>query len=363
MSLLVPPEFKKQVDRVSNYIDTDAIQGEREIKGLFRSPENVKYMQKSIPTILRVPQFVADNSIVQGIGSTESLEAMIYTAEVQPKHIQLIQMFAKEKYQLTRVIPELMEAYTQPYAFPYDEDWINSNPIQQLHFINRKFILETSRLIIQSPEIVIGGFENINQDTGEVEIGEYDYTAASYSDGVWKPEHLFTQSTRNRANPYWVLRRVEFSDTPDARGPGNKWKQFGDSSDTRNLYDDIDYGDAEAEYHRRYDNLTPDDILRQDTMAEHGIDDAEHMENMHTPLENAKTTRRGKFSKGAQVPFWQATVNDRPYAKTAEGLRDGGFNDRRIQKPQGYNMSTLTNRSSSQQRRVPLQKHYSGEPL
>ena len=200
-------------------------------------------------------------------------------------------------------------------------------------------------------------YENMNEETGELEDAEYSYSAASYADGVWRPEHLFTQSQRNRENPYWSLNRTEFSDSPNARGPGNKWKRVGDYKDERNLYDADNYSNsAEEAYEKLYDNLTPDDIYKQDLMAEHGYMDYEEMENTHVPVR--PPNRKSRFSQGAQIPFWQSTVNTRHYERDPNGLREGGRSDRRVQSAAGYDMRTLTNRSSVEKTKIPYDKHY-----
>jgi hypothetical protein len=56
---------------------------------------------------------------------------------------------------------------------------------------------------------------------------------------------------------------------------------------------------------------------------------------------------KGGFSGGGTFPRWQYSVDDRPYERNnSEGLRDGGTDDRRVQRPSGYNMSALTTKSS-----------------
>lgn len=348
MSLLIPKEFKAQINEYSGYLDTDSVQGEREIKGLFLSPENTAYLRTAIVTLLSRPQFIADNSGHFTGGERDG--PPMYNNKIEPKHVQLSKLFSEHSGELKFVLPNLM-AQNQ---LPKDEDLVNANPIQQLHYINRDFLLQTARTIVLSPDILVGNYNYVNHDTGKEEFVEYDYSAASYADGVWRPEHLFTESTRNRQNPYWTLSRVEFSDTPEATGPGNKWKQFGETPDRRNLYDEIDYED-----------LNVDDILRMDYIAEHGIhkDLRETMEgDLHTPISASQPrirgVRKGQFSKGAQVPFWQATVQNRPYDRSDEGLRAAGSNDRRRQRPHGYNMSTLANRSSAEDRTVPLKRTF-----
>lgn len=369
MTFLIPKKFIEDLDS-NGYLKVDSIWADKEIKGLFLSPYNQSFINRHLSNLITHPQFIADNDDLSSVNGEQTLNAeqlfenrddnrkrgpsTTYRNKIEPKHMQMAKLFKANIPLLSQVLPELMEAY----PIPYDEDWTNAINIHQLHFLNKKFLLETGRVLVQSPEILIAGFEDVNTETGEVEIVEYDYSAASYADGVWRPEHLFTQSNRNRENPYWVLQRVEFSDTPDARGPGNKWKRVGDYKDERGIYDEIDYDNAEKEYNRLYDDLTPDDIMRQDLMAEKGIqnvplDGIEH----HTPI-RSNMERKDRFSRGAQVPFWQSTVQNRPYSRDPNGLREGGESDRRTQWASGYDMRRLTNRSSDEKRTVPLNKHY-----
>lgn len=358
MSLLVPNEFKKDIDRGSGYIRVDSVWADKELKGLFLAPANQQYLAKHISNLVTQPQFIAD-TVETAYNPSYRDDVVIYNGVVQDKHRQLAQVLRGQSEAILEIMPQLMEAY----PIPYDEDWSNANRIHQLHFLNRKFMLKTGRVIVQTPEMLAAGYENINPDTGENDFVEYGYSAASYADGVWRPEHLFTQSRRNEENPYWVLRRVEFSDAPDARGPGNKWKEVGDYSDERGIYDEIDYSNsAEEEYNRLYHDMTPDDVYKQDIMSENGIrgDPIEQFAEKGMPIAEASPMKRkGRFSKGAQVPFWQYTVQSRPYDRLdPNGLREGGTSDRRTNPSYGYDMRTLTNRSSVEKRKVPLQKHY-----
>ena len=352
MSLLVPGEFLKQVNVFSGYIATDSVQGDRELKGLFRDPANVGYVTKYIVKLLITPQFIADNTAAEKDGQRDG--PTMYNNSITPRSIQLAKMFSENVDNLQKVVPQLMAQH----HMPYDEDIVNNNPIQQLHYVNKKFMLETARTVAQSPEIVIPNYEYYNHETGKIEMKEYDYGPSSYADGVWRPEELFTQSTRNRENPYWVLDRVEFSDAPEAVGPGNKWKDFAGRQDPRDLYDG-ETGESYVDEDRLatyeptdYTDLTVDDIVYLDYMAEHKP--KEHMTKEKG--ERIAASRQSVFSKGAQVPFWQYTVNDRPYDRSAEGLKDGGRNDRRVQRPSGYNMSKLANRSTKERRTVPLKQ-------
>jgi len=361
MSLLVPKEFLEQVNVFSGYLAVNATQGERELKGLFRDPANEKYVSKYILRLLVTPQFIADNTNSLKNGQRDGPE--MYNNKITPRAVQLAKLFSENGGELVAVIPQLMAQH----HMPYNEDIVNNNPIQQLHYVNKKFMLETARTVAQSPEIVIPNYEFFNHETGKIEMKEYDYGPSSYADGVWRPEELFTQSTRNRENPYWVLERVEFSDAPEAVGAGNKWKDFAGRQDPRDLYDG-ETGEAYVNEDRLatyeptdYTDLTVDDLVYLDYMAEHGKNLNAQQRGQRESMtkekgERISASRQSVFSKGAQVPFWQYTVNDRPYDRTAEGLKDGGRNDRRVQRPAGYDMSKLANRSSKQRRTVPLKQ-------
>jgi hypothetical protein len=373
----------------------------------------MRYLTTYLAGLVAQPQFIADNTggfisrnewaDQRGGGAVaiRGVEPELYRNEVEPQHEQLARQLGKHTDLLRNHVPELVQAYPIPYA----EDWVNSNPVQQLHYLNKKFLLETGRSIVQNPEILVAGFEDINTETGEDESNiEYAYSARSYADGVWRPEHLFVNSQRNRENPEWALLRQEFSNNPNARGPGNRYKVVADGKDVRGIYDhrmhdepghpnptyqpafhnlpDYENEEDQAAYDRRFENMSTREMMNYDVMAEHGLglkpealhlafeDDVEDIESImrervrdaesgRTPADRPRARRKDKFSRGGQIPFWQTTVHTRHYERdNDEGLKEGGISDRRTQRTRGYDMSTLTNRSSTQKRDVPLNKSY-----
>ena len=70
----------------------------------------------------------------------------------------------------------------------------------QLHHVNKTFIKNTIKNIKNSPSFYYK--KPIKH--------EYKYDKSSYADGFWHPEHLFTNSNRNRNNAYWKPLQIGF---------------------------------------------------------------------------------------------------------------------------------------------------------
>jgi len=304
MSLLVPNEFKRQINKYSGSLDHGTTFSHKNIRGLFRSPENTEYLTKQTYILLSSPRYI-NSKVANDSGDTLSTK------------------FKTRATMILQVVPELVSEY----KLPYSEDLVNDTPIQQLHFVNKKFLEDTSHNLILNPSILIENYYDINPDTGEDESNyEYQYTSSSYSDGTWHPEHLFTNSQRNRKNPYWVPLSIEFDNGPDARGPGNRYKHIADMKDERGIYEyDSHEYDIGVENFKEYATL-----------------------GLLGSAGSLKNRRDRKFSRGGQFPMWQVTPHFRHYERdTAEDLREGGKSDRRVQRSYGYDMSTLRNRSSA----------------
>jgi hypothetical protein len=291
MSLLVPPEVSRDINRYSGFLSSKSKFSQKNLKALFRCPENLRYLAKGLYNLITNPWYVGRNSplptedyrdyagfgIRTGFNNNGDPDASITASNMN----RLITAFKSRKDFLEENIEDLVEMTEIPYA----EDIVVSNPIQQLHFLNRDFLLKTSRNIIQSPEMLIPRFHAINPETGEDESHiEYDYTSESYSDGVWHPEHLFTNSQRNHNNPYWVPLEVNYYANDNSKGPGHRY------------------------YSGQY-----------------------------------SATKRTR----SQFPRWQYSVDDAPLEKDVnETLREGGISDRRTQRNRGYNMMNLVSKST-----------------
>lgn len=289
MSLLIPEEFRKSINKYSGYLSTESKYRNKNLKGLFRTVENQKYLVQGLFNLITHPDYVEKNLPLptedyrdyEGYGIRTGYNNDGESSIVPNKVNHLISAFKTKKKFLEDNIEDLIEMT----EIPYKEDIIVSNPIQQLHILNKSFLLKTSKNIVQNPEMLVPRFNAINPETGADESNiEWDYTSESYADGVWKPEHLFTNSNRNRDNPYWIPLEVNYYANSDSTGPGHRY------------------------YSKQY-----------------------------------STTQRTR----SQFPRWQSSVDDRPQEREAnESLREGGISDRRVQRNRGYNMTALVSKST-----------------
>lgn len=363
MSLVVPPEYAKDISNHSGYLNTKSKWAHKSLKGLWRAPENVKYLSQQLFTLVTYPQYVHDHldrlstSIDMDVAAEEQsnfvangvkhglVRPVLRGVPFRRAHTQpgkrahaIAQRFRRKRADFAVAIPEMIEEY----VLPYSEDQITNNPVMQLHYVNMDFLTTSANVLIQHPEILDGDFRYLNPDTEEFEdpnATEYQYSAESWNDGTWHPEHLFTSSQRNRDNPYWKPLRVEFwsgpigypsemeGDDMGGRGPGNRYK------------------------HTALPNLEAIGGISQDRRG-----DDRGIYNL-TEYQYAK--RKERFSRGGQFPFWQTTVHDRPHDRDiSETLSEGGLSDRRTQLPHGYDMSGLTRRSGQRKYDIPRQTHY-----
>jgi hypothetical protein len=285
MSLLVPPEFIKLVNKYSGQIRPDSPYHGKNLKGLFRSPPNQKYLAKCLIGLTTDFTFVQKNMPMptedyrdyNDYGIRSGKDNNISKEDV----LRLINAIKSKKDFIESNIEDLIEMTT----IPYKEDIVLTNPIQQLHTLNHYFLTTTSKNIIQNPTMFIPNFYAINPETGEDESNiEYDYNSESYSDGVWHPEHLFTNSKRNKGGAYWEPIELNYYSNPNSTGPGHRYnsKQYAATERTR-----------------------------------------------------------------SQFPRWQYSVEDKPYERAQdESLREGGRSDRRTQRNRGYDMSRLVSKST-----------------
>ena len=319
-ALVIPPEIKNGINPYSGLLSPDSKYSQKNLKGLFYTTENKRYLASELYQLITCEKYVEDNlpdasieDIPTHLGSRDSsypgnsvLTGFNNNSKYWPKQKRLVQSFAKQK----NLINSLMDNVIESTQLPFQEDLGILNPVQQLSNVNLDFLVKTSRNIIQNPQNLCPDFFTRDPDTGKDESRvQYDYTAESYSDGTWHPEHLFTNSVRNKKNPYWVPVEVNIYSDPDAKGVGHR-------------YNDSVYNGGTEEYYEsgyQYDG-TPKGAV---------------------PKSGSKTRSYGPF------PGWQTTVNKRFYEKdTTGGLRDGGTDDRRTQRPHGYNMTSLYKKPS-----------------
>ena len=309
---LIPLEYERDINKHSGFLTEGTDYAQKSVKGLFLGYPNVKYLSRQMISLLTSPKYIDS---VLGSSShtndpfTESTKNELdydsrfsnvstFMEDTSSSELKfspgehamfLARLFKSHKHVVIESCGELIDEY----KLPNDADFAIRNPVVELSIINKKFLIDNANAWIKSPDSVITNYNDFNPETGKDESGFHaDFSAASYSTGVWKPEDLFLNVDFNKQNgvklPSWTPVSIEFNDKPDAdgiggRGPGNRMKYYGYSSQN---------------------------------------------------------------GRGHVDPF-QATLHRRPYEKdNTEGLSDGGLSDRRTQKPHGYNMDTLLNRSS-----------------
>ena len=379
MSLLIPTEFKDDLSKRSGFLKHGSKFAGKNLKGLFLTPENQTYLGRQLFTLTTLPAHIASvldisltksngaisNPIKNGYGTGTFVDGKFApNGNYAPEALRLSTELKKHKSQIINIVPSLIENYGSQYYTNdyYEEDYTTNSPIQQLHHLNKKFILDTSQTIIKSPEIVSANWNDINPDTGKKELVEYDYSARSYSDGTWHPEDLFTNSSRNRENPHWVPREVTFdSHPPRSRMRPGKEQGFSPFDENRTSLKGQMYHSREG--YEAFKSAPGSDILVSGNMdrGDYGV---EGREQSYDPLLDDPMYGPGPgpgnrymfdfygkdgFSKGGLFPAWQYTVNNREYDRHPEdGLREGGSGDRRVNSARrtGYDMSALISKST-----------------
>lgn len=304
MTLLIPPEFNLQVNKYSGYISPRSPYAKKTLKGLFHSPENERYLARQLYILITNPTFV-ERHTSQPSEDYMDLDGWSHTGfgngvELEARRVQrLCDTFRGKAAFLAQNIDQFIDMH----PLPYSEDLFVANPIMQLHDVNRAFLLKTAQNIIQNPTMIEPRFFAINDETGQSESEiEWDYTSESYSSGVWCPEHLFSNSKRNRYNPPWRPVDVNFYSDPTSTGLGHK-------------------------YYNKWNFNLPRDKKGRDITGTVNAYSA----SMHTR---------------SQFPRWQDAGSDRAYDyDNYETLKEYNA-DRRVQRPHGYNMSALVSRST-----------------
>jgi hypothetical protein len=297
---VIPPELKKDINTHSGYLTPSSKYANKNLKGLFYLPENKIYLAKELYSLITSRQYVKDNlprvsdDPITGFGNTSP-----YFSQLD----NILKAFTEQK----KRIPTLIDNLTTSYQLPFQEDFDTLNPIMQLHNVNLDFLITASKNIIQSPQNLAPGLADINPDTGvnEKDI-EYEYTASAYADGYWHPEHLFTNSRRNKENPYWIPTEVNIYSDPDATGVGHRYNNPGYNKGTREYYE------ADTDYNGN-------------------------------PKGSTKLVKRETGYSYGPFPAWQTTVNKRFYEKdNTDGLKDQGKDsDRTMQRPGTIDMRDL----------------------
>jgi hypothetical protein len=237
MALLIPREYKKDLSERSGFLKHGSKFAQKNLKGLFMAPENMEYLGRQLFTLTTLPARIAEilntglskadytgseakggaGAKRDGWGTGTFVDGKFApNGNYAPEAIRLARELKKHRSTIIDMIPNFIEDYGSKFYTNdfYEEDYATNSPVMQLHHLNKKFLLETSAVIIQSPNILIANYFDVNPDTGVEETAEWDFSARSYADGTWHPEDLFTNNKRNRENPHWVPMEITFDSNP-----------------------------------------------------------------------------------------------------------------------------------------------------
>ncbi len=388
MSLLIPQEFIKDISQRSGYLVNGTKFANKNLKGLFMTPENVEYLGIELYKLIVNPKFVAyvlsKPENVKVTNSAHTVNSVFHDSEdyvysqarmkesIASQALKLTKIFNGRQKFIMELIPDLINSNPKDFWLNdfFSEDYGVNNPVQRLSTLNKRFLETNATGFILQPSQLDEHYNHRNPDTGKIEYTEYDYGAASYSDGTWHPEHLFTENARNRANPYWRPRDIMFDTNP----PKPLRKGFNPYDENRIIKKE-GYDKLETDGLHHYDGI--DDI---DFIAKNG---SEHFSQPAEPTESSQLSmfplldklsidpylddysygpgpgagNKYKFnsygdnglSGGGTFPRWQYSMNDRPYERNIDdGLREGGISDRRENSARrtGYDMSALISKST-----------------
>lgn len=368
MSLLVPPRFREDINSYSHTLQNGTKYAQKSVKGLFLAPENKKYLEEQIYSLITHVPFIDDTidlhvNKLDYFGSRRDLGIPTTYGNVSPaspetpmrQKGQRAAILASEFRPRRKLLSTMVDDFVEGYLLPYPDEMSIENTIMQLHHINKKFITETARNIIQTPNLLIHDYFDINPDTGLRDVGSsYDYKANAYSSGVWQPEKLFTDSQRNRENPYWVPLQVNFHVGRDNTNTESLLAESAQPSDYHLEIDQpgISEGPVEgySNYHRSANNFNSKahyniKNVRRSSKHGHGKGPGHRYSYDHYGGKNA--AGETGFRKGGKFPGWQFYPQYRHYERnTGESLAEGGWSDRRVQGTRGYNMTALLRKPS-----------------
>jgi len=359
MSLLIPQEFIRDISQKSGFLYKGSKFGDKTLKGLYMSPENQKYLSNELFALIINRKYVG--YVLAKIGSGQvTNEAVDYAYNqdrtVTPTRItnnadSLTRIFRDKQPAIAKLVPELINSNPKDFWMNdfFSEDFGVNNPVQQLHHLNKKFLETNAEGFISNPSMLDADYYYRNPVTQQVEKTEYDFGPASYADGTWHPEHLFTESARNRKNPYWTPREVMFdTNPPHATRTRNGFRPY----DQNRVIRKEGYPDHVSKSRDLREEFT--EIPEFDDMpiisADPYLDDYTYGPGPGAGNKYAYDSYGDNgFSKGGTFPAWQYTVNYRPYQRNIDdGLREGGISDRRVNSPRrnGYDMSALISKST-----------------
>lgn len=364
--LLIPPEMAKDIVS-SFYLKPGSKYGAKNNKGLFLTPENYQFLGE------RVYNNITNLGYVQNlIRLDQNFNLPHLNSDMKVKI--MIEKFKGNKSHIVKSVYLMVKTNRMPYK----EELTTQNPIEQLHFMNLQFIDTNSKNIVSEPSGFIKNFYSINPETGKDESNlRFELDPASYSDGTWHPEFLFTNTQLNKADPvYWTEENVQLDSTQGATGLNHKYNTttygktgYGMRNSTLAIKLMPETKELQNLRKQGMDNLSNDDyyfLANQPNNSWRNIDDlkatlyngdsgkTENFSNQGSnygpnngmsydqPRIDPRTGKPQRYdmfeangleladniqprkNNGGQFPIWQYSMDYRPYDRSNEGLREDG---------------------------------------
>lgn len=108
---------------------------------------------------------------------------------------------------------DVVESGIKKYKPPYPEDLPSTDRLYQLHYVNTKFISTMCMNLVAVPSVVIDDYDEIDPIYGEkMRKPSYaqQYSAASFTTGVWDPLEDIKNRHDNKGKSYWEGHRDPF---------------------------------------------------------------------------------------------------------------------------------------------------------
>ena len=184
---------------------------------MFHSHKNKQFIFKQVLKFLSDPDI-----IVKNINPPRPLNFCVAFSRRIPEYKTQIISFLDDEFE--DYIPKTRDHYDN-HMFSQDEVFRAKYKFELLKKHNREFIITAVKGILQSPDSLFEDFYEYDPETGEHNFKEYAYSNSSFSDGTWHPEHLFTESLRNKQVTYHQDLNVTTDSNPNATGIGHRYNR------------------------------------------------------------------------------------------------------------------------------------------
>jgi len=184
---------------------------------MFHTQQNKGFLIKKVIQLLSDPEI-----IVKNINPPRPFHFCVAFSKKIKERTRQIVSFVNDEFE--DYIPKTRDYYDNK-LFSQDEVYRAKYKSELLRKDNRDFVIGIVKSVLESPDSLFEDFYEFNDETGEHEFKEYGYSSASYSDGTWHPEHLFTESLHNKQVSYHQDLNVTTSSDPAATGIGHRYRR------------------------------------------------------------------------------------------------------------------------------------------